>query len=412
MKNTIFIGSILVLMFAMNSNCVIAQFDVLKAKKEKITGTISGKTEKVTVNDGPPEYDPESDLYRAYSVVRDETSSTKHLLKDENWLKNVEGNNENAVGYIANAKKNLLVLQNDPIESKKSYVKDLAADLESTDALRQSRYDSFVADNLYDSKLESYYNFAILGWEISDESLEPSYSGYYAMKKDFELTRPEKYKDEYVQRRIANVDNFFKVEVYKIVPELNATVDGVIGEIHEKNSDGEESYLLNAKHYLKDFDEPLELIAYNHKFLLENKAGIDSVKAKIDKEKLILDEYVNSGKYDIHVAKHRQAILDAVRLSPSKTTNSNYSGMAKAGVTEGTVNRVVITSDIWVVKKNEWGFPLYKYLPVEIAVTIDGKCWVAYGHISKQYEGGGVYGSEYFDYWGRQEEMNCANINK
>ena len=49
-----------------------------------------------------------------------------------------------------------------------------------------------------------------MGWEMQDKTLEPSYTGYYNMKKEFEATRPEKYNSSYVQKRIADVDNFFQ----------------------------------------------------------------------------------------------------------------------------------------------------------------------------------------------------------
>jgi hypothetical protein len=366
-------------------------------------------TDKIT---DEPKYDPESPIYRAYSTVRDELKSTKGLLVDDTWNRNVEGRNEEAIRNITKIKTNLAKLQSDPIESKKPYVKKFEKDLEALETERKTKFDSYNADAEYDKKIEAYYKFAILGWEIQDKSLDPSYTGYYAMKKDFESNRPDKFKSEYVQKRVSAVDNFFKVEVYKVVPELDKDVDKIINSIHAKNSSGEESYLLNAKSYLKDFEEPIAQITYNKKFLLEDKTGIDAVQAKINKEKAILDEYVKSGKYDAHVAKYRQQIIDAVRMGASKMSNPKYVSMAIAGVTKGKASRAIITSDIWIVKKNEWGLPLYKYLPVNLAVTIDGKCWLAYGQIRKQYEGGGVYGGEYFDYWGAQDEMNCNNINK
>ena len=390
----------------------------IKGVKDKVSDKVttddkSGKTGDVSDKaKGTPEYDPESPTYRAYSITRDEISSTRNVLKPENWDKNVEGKNDEAVRYIAKAKENLAKLQADIIESKKPYVKELEQDLSKVEAERKAKFDSYQADQEWDKKIESYYKFAIMGWDIQDKSLEPSYSGYYKMRKDFEVARPEKFKTEYVQKRVADVDNFFKVEVYKVVPELNSKVDKIIAEMHGKNSSGDEDYLLNAKSYLKDFEDPIKQITYNKKYLLEDKSGIDAAQAKIDKEKAILDEYINSGKYEAHVAKFRQALIDAVKLGPKKMTNAKYESMATAGVDKGKVVRVVITSDIWHVKKTDWGFPEYKYLDVDIAVNVDGKCWLAYGQIRKTYEGGGVYGDEFFNYWGLQEEMNCNNVNK
>lgn len=417
----------LFIVFILLANAGNAQFKTsLKDLKSKATDKVKDKTEKTTekvektdktkvvtenVTD-EPKYDPESPTFRAFSIVRDELKSTKGVLNSDAWTNNVEGRNEEVIRSLTKVKTNLEKLKNDPIESKKPYVKKYEKEYETVEADRKTKFESYQADVTYDNKIEAYYKFAMQGWEILDKTLDPSYSGYYAMKKDFETARPDKFKTEYVQKRVAAVDNFFKVEVYKVVPELDAKVNSIINSIHSKNSSGQEQYILNAKNYLKDFEEPIKQIAYNKKYLLEDKTGIDAVQAKIDKEKAILDEYVSSGKYDANVAKYKQQIIDAVRMGASKMSNPKYISMATAGVDKGKATRAIITSDIWIVKKNEWGLPLYKYLPVNIAVTLDGKCWLAYGQIRKQYEGGGVYGGEYFNYWGLQDEMNCLNVNK
>jgi hypothetical protein len=214
--------------------------------------------------------------------------------------------------------------------------------------------------------MDSYYNFAILGREIRDTTLEPSYKGYYAFKKEFETTCPDAFKGNYVQGQIGKTDNFFQVEVYKVVPELNAEADKIIKEMYEKNSRGEASYILNAKSFQKDFEKPLKTIEYNKKYLIEKTEEIDAVKAKLDKEKAMLDEYVSSGKYDANVAKYKQEIIDAVRLGKAGMANPTYDAMAKAGVKKGKVTRVVITSTTWYVAKNDYGLPLHKALAVVV----------------------------------------------
>jgi hypothetical protein len=390
----------------------------VKDKSEKTvegtsgSGSGSSDTKPAGKLNGEPAYDPESPTYRAFSIVRDEIKSTKNILGPDHWDKNVEGRNEDATRYLAKAKENLLKLQNDPIESKKPYVKDLAASWDEVEATRKEKFGVYTMNKEYSEKLDQYHRFATSGWEISDKNLEASYTGYHNFKTEFETKRPDYVKNDYVQSRFKDIDNYFNVEVYKVVPELSAQVDAIISKAHAKNSSGDEEYLLNAKHYLKDFEEPIAQIAYNKQYLLENKTEINAVQAKLEKEKAFLDEYVNSGKCDAHRAKYHQAMVDAVRLSPKKMSNPKYEGMALAGVEKGKGTRAVITSDIWLVKKNEYGLPLYKYLPVEMAVTLDGKCWLAYGQIRKDYEGGGQYAGEYFDYWGVQDEMNCANTMK
>src|SRR6218665_485772 len=212
---------------------------------------------------GEPAYDPESPTYRAFSIARDEINSTKNVLKDENWNKNIEGRNDDAVSYLTKAKENLVKLQNDPAEAKKQYLKDLQASWDEVEALRKQKFDTYTLNKSYSDKLDQFYNFAVSGWGISDKTLEASYSGYNNFRKEFETQRVDYFKDEYVQRRVASIDNFFKVEVYKVVPSLDEDVNSIIKHIHEINGRGEESYLLNAKAYVEDFKKPLEEIEYN-----------------------------------------------------------------------------------------------------------------------------------------------------
>lgn len=377
----------------------------------KSTSTPAKTTTSAASNNGVPAYDPDSPIYRSYSIVRDEVSSIKNVFK--NWGDHaVEISNDNATRYLDHANEALAKLQADPNEAKKEYVKNYVTELASLEAQRKEKFDSYELDQAYDKKLDNYFNFAINGWDMQDASLEPSYTGYYNFKKEFQTQRPEKYKDNYVQSRVAKIDNFFKVEVYKDVPYWNDEVDKISSEMHAINGRGEESYLLNAKNYLKDFERPTKAVIYNSKYLLEDKTGINAVQAKIDKEVALLNEYINSGKYEAHVAKYKQEMIDAVTLGPDRMNNESYKRMAIAGVTKGKVAKVVITSSDWDVSKNDWGFPLFKFLRVELAITdYDGKCYLAYGQIRKTYEGGGVYGAEFFDYWGVQEEMNCKNAH-
>ena len=374
--------------------------------------TIENGSVKTINSDGAPEYNPESEIYIAYSIVRDEISSTKNLLQPDSWNRNIEGKNEEAIKYLAKAKGNLSKLKNDPIEARKPYVNTLNTDFENLEAERKSKYESYQVDQQFEKKVDTYYNFAILGWEIQEKDLEPSYKGYYSFKKEFESTRPEKFKETYIQNRMNAIDNFFQIEVYKIVPLLDSQVDNIISAIHSKNSSGDEDYLLNAKGYLTDFENLQPEIVYNRNYLLEDKSGINAVQSKMDKEKVLLEQYIASGKYAAHVEKFRQAMIDAVKLSPKKMSNSNYEAMAIKGVDKGLVLQIAITTDVWLIKKNEFGFPLYKYLSVDLGVKFENTCWLAYGQIRKEYTGGGNYGDEYFNYWGLQEEMNCNALKK
>ena len=181
---------------------------------------------------------------------------------------------------------------------------------------------------------------------------------------------------------------------------------------HESAGD-EPFYKLNAKGCLSEFKSPTNMIAYRKEYLIENTEELDAIQAKIDKEVAMLEAYINSGEYEAHVEKYRQEIIDAVRLRKPMMQNEDYTAMVKDKIEEGTITRVVIASSEWWVEKDEVGYPKYKYLPVDIAITdADGRCWLAYGQIRRSYQGWNSYGSAYFNYWGKQEEMNCDNVNR
>lgn len=400
---------------------VFCQLPNLNKAKEKIQPSQSKEAEPTKTNtkdlneklDGSPAYNPEDPTYRAYSKVKDHISSANSHLIESTWLKNVEGRNNDVLNCLEVAQANMKILKEEQKQENKPYYKEFEKNLTDIENTRKDKFNNYSEDQKYDKKLESYYNFATSSWAIQDTTLEPSYKGYYALKNEFQKNRPLKYQDNYVQSRIQKIDNYFQIEVYKIIPTFNTEVDKIIAEMYEKNARNEAKYLLNAKNYLQIMEKPFEEITYHRNFLFEKKEEIDVVLAKLNKERNMLTEYLQSGKCDAHREKYRQELIEAVRLGRAAMTNASYEKMAKEGSQGLTVKRVSITNANWVVKKNEFGYPLYKYLPVDLAVTDEsGKCFLAYGQIRKNYEGGGNYGSEFFSYWGKQEEMNCANINK
>jgi hypothetical protein len=381
----------------------------LKSKKGSSSSTTTSSSSSTSTSSSKsksdkPKYDPEDPTYQAYSRAGDGIRSAKSYLEQWDFERTQKG--------LDKAKKNIDILKETPSEKNKEYLKVFEADHAKYTKEKEEKLHASTQDKIYDDKIEAYYKWAVLGWEIQDKTLEPSYKGYYAFRKDFEEKRPKKFENSYVQKRVKAVDEFFKVKVYERLPGLEKDVDNAIKRGHRLNSSGDEDYLLNAHSRLKDFEKPLESIKYKKKFLLEDKTEINRIEAKLMKEKAMLDEYVNSGKCDAHRAKHRQAIVDAVRVGKKGMSNAKYESMAKKGVEKGTPLRVVVTSSTWYVKKNDFGYPLYKTLGVDIVVKKEGKCYLAYGQIKKTYEGGGKYGGEFFKYWAIQEEMNCANINK
>lgn len=319
-------------------------------KSEQDTKPTTSNSSKKSGND-KPKYDPEDPTYKTYSNARDALNMAKSFLSESKFEKTQE--------YLDKAQVKIDILKETPSEKDKEYLKGFIADHENYTKEKEVKLYAVTQDKIYDDKIEAYYKWAVLGWEIQDDNLKASYEGYYAFRKDFEENRPDKYKNSYVQKRVSAVDNFFKVEVYKRLPALEAKIDKIIKESHSLNSSGEEFYLLNAKGISKDFDRPIESINYKKNFLLEDKTEINRIEAKLMKEKNMLDEYVTSGKYDAHRAKWEKAIIDAVRLGKLAMSNSKYEAMAKKGVDKGSPLRTVITSSTWYIKKNEFGLPVY-----------------------------------------------------
>lgn len=381
----------------------------VKDKKSKETPTAS--SEKKSGGSDTPKYDPENPVYKAYSAAKQSLKFAKSTTEGIEWRSNIEGSNESVIKDLAKVKKNLALLKEQG-EDSKDYYKEFSVEYQRLEDFRAVEMENYTIDEIYEEKMEAYFYWASLQRPIKDSTIRGTYTSYKEFKADFETNRPKKFSTSLMQNYSKAVDNYLAVEVYEDIPYFRKKVDAIVKNIHKLNASGNEDYLLNAKSYKRDCDEIFEEIKYYDNCLLEKKDEINSVKADLSKEADMLEEYVSSGKYDIYAAKFKQELIDAVRLRPAAMNNSKYLGMIKKGVEKGTVSKVNVVSSRWLVSRNDWGIPEYKYLSVDIAVTYNGKCYLAYGQIVKTYTGGGTYGSEYFSDWGLQEEMNCGNVSK
>lgn len=367
---------------------------------------------------GEPAYDPESPAYKAFSTAKMSLGIAENALKDENWKRNPEGGNRDVEVNLKKVKESFTVLDNDPIESKKPYLKDMKQRYDTIEASRIEKFDQFNTDLQFEMYLRSFSSFASNGSEIKGEEYEASYKGYKKFRKAFEEKSPEVFKKDHHQRTIAGIDKYFSEDVYKAIPKYNERLTEITKDMYaDRKNDGGSfiSYHFNAPQYLKNIEQLEQDVIYDKTYLIENTTDIDPVLSKLTKEKDVLKEYIDSGKYDEFVKKNRQAIVDAVRFSPKKMTNDSYEKLAAAAMRdEGQVLRTVVTSNEWFVKKNEYGIPSYKYVPVQVAVKRkDGTCHLRYSIIIKTYEGGGVYSSSVNAInEGYIGEMNCANVNK
>lgn len=397
-----------------NIQTLNAQIPKLKKPKVEIPKKNEKSDNSNTIKeavDGKPAYDPEDPTYRAYSKTRDNLKSIESSLNGTAWKASRENENEQVLRDMKKVEDGMSELKTLG-EDKKSYYKEFEESMKSLESRRSSDMVKYEAEVQYDKNLDKYHRWIAMGHDFQDDKLEASYKGFDSFIADFKANQPEKFNSDYVQKRITTVNNYFDVEVYKELEGLEGKVDKVIKDTYKPNSSGDADYLLNAKSLLEKMESLYKTIQYKKAYLLKDKTEINRIEAKLVKEKDFLDEYVSSGKCDAHRAKFTQQLIDAVRIGGKGMSNANYEAMAKKGVDKGVPLRTVITSSVWSVKKNDFGYPQYKYLNVDIAIKKDGKCYLAYGQIRKSYEGAGTYGGEFFNYWGSQEEMNCDNVNK
>lgn len=385
-----------------------------KVKEKKNKETSSSTTTPTTSSKGKsdtPKYDPDSPVYKAYSAAKQNLKFAKSTTEGIEWRSNIEGSNETLIKDLAKVKTNLTFLKEQG-EDSKNYYEEFSAEYQRLEDFRVSEMENYTIDEAYEKKMEAYYYWAKLQRPIKDSTIRGTYTSYKKFNADFETNRPKKYASSLIQKYSKAVDNYLAVEVYEDIPYFRKKVDAIVRNIHKPNASGDKDYLLNAKSYKRDCDEIFEEIKYYDNCLFEKKDEINSIKADLSNEVAMLDEYVSSGKYDAHVAKYKQELIDAVRLRPVAMNSSKYLSMIKKGVEKGTVSKANVVSDRWLISRNEWGIPKYKYLPIDIAVTYNGKCYLAYGQIVKDYAGGGTYGADYFSDWGLQDEMNCGNVSK
>ena len=129
-----------------------------------------------------------------------------------------------------------------------------------------------------------------------------------------------------------------------------------------------------------------------------------------------MEEYISSGKYDAYKAGAKKRRIDAKRVNKVGMRNAQAEAVAKKSWTKKyrvPALRAAIGSTRWVVKKNSYGIPKYKYVYVEgVIKKKNGNCHVVVAWVQRNYEGGGRYGTMYATTVRENGQINCANIYK
>lgn len=405
-----------------------AQFGKLKKglKKIKRKRNKAKKTkEKVQSKaDGEPEYDPKSQVSRAHSNAKSSLKIIESKLTSDKW-KNGKFDHR-AMSSLKmsfdDARKNLDKLKANEIEASKPYYKKHEerygrfykeyARVSGNQKVASSYKDFFSNWKLRNiSALNDRYLFPMTGQYIKAAENAP----YVTYKKKKEEYQANSNKDDYADKMIAGIDEFYNQTVpQKKVPQMTKAIDAVIKKSYVKYS-FDETWQQSPKECIKRLDGALKSIEALEKLCVTKNAALAQSREKVLKEKKKFEEYISSGRHKAYVKKIAQQVIDRRKLGNLGMRNAALEAKVRqAFAKKGRVLRVVINSTGWSVSKNKYNsIPKYQFLNTHLAVKgADGKCYRFAGDIRKDYLGGGRYGSPYVHRYDNKDEMNCANVNK
>lgn len=355
--------------------------------------------------DGSPKYNPDNPSPTSLAH-RKAKENLKYAQSTTSYL-------DDRIKYLEKAKPSLDFLNEQKSEEGQTYLKEFNETYRTLSTQYAAEKETISQIAKHQSNLEQYYKWVALGRQITDENLAPNYKAYYKHRDAFKEAYPEEFAGNYNQKMATKVDQFFKVDVYKKVANLDEEVSVIIKQIHQVNGERED-YILNADGYLKDFEKPVQSLAYYKKDLLEDLTTANALEAKINKDKNMLETYISSGKFEANKALFAQEIIDA-RLLRKGMSDSKLEAFAKSKLPAefGKILRVTVASTGWGVNKNYFDIPVSKGITIDFATKKeDGKCYYISASVMQTYEGGGKYGNWYFsDPW-QKGEMNCNNVNK
>jgi hypothetical protein len=239
------------------------------------------------------------------------------------------------------------------------------------------------------------------------------------LKKYYE-ENPQQSSD-YTKKVFTNADNFYATTVPGVKTNLIAQIDNVLkfNTNYIKETRSKNDYLkqlptqyFDPKPDIEKMDACIKLCE-NVFLMLPHDAECMNRKKLCEERKTDLESYVNSGQYDKDLATKKQMDIDERVLEDGGMKDAQVMDLVKRempGMSNGTVQRIVIVSPDWNISRNDFGIILSKGVPVQAAITSEGKCYVAFGYATRDYDGAN-YGKPYFSYQGKAE-MNCNNVNK
>lgn len=230
-----------------------------------------------------------------------------------------------------------------------------------------------------------------------------------------------------LEKSIAEIEDFYDNQSDKIIANLLEDLTENYGRCSFwKKENREKPGFYDTFNSTKDIKDDLnwskELIPFA-KLCLNFQPKNAEFKVWVEKAEELhedLTAFQESGEYDELIARKKADELAAVRMERPKNTNGSLIAIIKKKVNTviqpgEKIQRVVIYSTSWGIRKNDLGIPLHKFMYVQIALKREnGNCYITEGELYKAYEGGGTYGPTKFSYdrYSSNYQILCENVNK
>lgn len=226
----------------------------------------------------------------------------------------------------------------------------------------------------------------------------------------------------YADNVFSKADNFYNVVLPQVrtesLKQQNEVLEKTTSYLSENRAKAD--YLENkvtGSFYVKDHIAQLQkgIQACDQGLAIyPNDAEYLSIKKTMETRIIDLEGYISSGQLAKDEEKRKIMDVDAIVLGTPAMKNTQLEEIVKRDLNTasyGTAKRVVILSSDWIIRRNEFGIILGKFLNVQVATDLNGTCYRVSGEIFCAYEGAGTYGKPNY-YSESNTIMNCLNINK
>lgn len=382
--------------------------------------------------------DPSADVHRKNAVAGLQTLEEEYKKSSVDYvaLGKLMFENERTLGYITKLEPKVDRSKYDEryLSLKDRATKELAI-YEEVAKLEKTIYNDFKAQA--EMKKPDPLTFRGSGYSshkncYCDNSYSGStktYADYVATKKQYEelTAKLVGYKNEETQKMFANMTACLSNGNAYAIWAAKENFNVAVVEYAKTNKPSQPKRVITR---CEEYSAALDRIEKDYTLNLDaaSLSALKEAKTSAQKTKEDAELYISSGQFQkyqdqMHAAEiakvflpkavTKNATLEAGAMTYLKGTEyTDYLTRNSESPVASTVRAVTTTKEA-IVKKNEWGLPLYEYHEVWVAYKgKDGKCYMAAVYASYTYKGGGVYAT--VPTWGADlpEEMACDNMMK